>query len=46
VQSALCWRWRRISRRTAQRELTARLRQAVAAFEHPEGRVPGARDEV
>jgi hypothetical protein len=32
------WRWRRIPRRAALRELTAQLRQAVAAFEQPEGR--------
>jgi hypothetical protein len=40
------WCWRRISRRTAQRELTARLRQEVAAFEQPDGKVPGASDEL
>jgi hypothetical protein len=40
------WRWRRISRRTALRELTARLRQAVVAFEQPDGKVRGAGDEL
>lgn len=42
----LDWGWRRISRRAALREMTARLRQALAAFEQPEGRVPGAGDEL
>jgi hypothetical protein len=40
------WRWRRISRRAALREWTAQLRQAMAAYEHPDGRVPGAGDEL
>jgi hypothetical protein len=46
TRSSLSWRWRRISRRAALRELTAQLRQAVAAFEQPEGRVPGVDDEL
>jgi hypothetical protein len=46
MRPSLCWCWRRISRRAALRELTARLRQGLAAFEQPEGRVPGADDEL
>jgi hypothetical protein len=44
MRSSPCWRWRRISRRAALRELTARVRQEVVAFEQPEGNVRGVGD--
>jgi hypothetical protein len=46
TRSSPCWRWRRISRRVALRELAARLRHEMAAFEQPEGKIPGVGDEL